>query len=71
MTNLAISAYALCLGISTSDKQLATGFTPVLLVPMALFAGFFANRETIPKPIIILHYLSIYKYGWQALVLVR
>ena len=44
LSNLATSSYALCMGVSIPDKQLAVGFTPILLVPMSLFTGFFVNR---------------------------
>lgn len=70
LTNLATSAYALCMGVCVSDKQLAVGFTPILLIPMALFTGFLVNRAQIPWFLIWLHYLSIYTYGFTGLMLV-
>lgn len=34
-----------------------------------LFAGFFVNQDQIPKFLIEFQYLSIFKYGYQALML--
>lgn len=65
----ASSGYALILGTIFSDKQLAVTLTPVLIIPFMLFAGFFVNQENIPKFLIEFQYLSIFKYGYQALML--
>jgi len=65
----ASSGYALILGTIFSDKQLAVTLTPVLIIPFMLFAGFFVNQENIPKWLIEFQYLSIFKYGYQALML--
>ena len=65
----ASSGYALILGTMFSDKQLAVTLTPVLIIPFMLFAGFFVNQENIPKFLIEFQYLSIFKYGYQALML--
>ena len=65
----ASSGYALILGTIFSDKQLAVTLTPVLIIPFMLFAGFFVNQDNIPKWLIEFQYLSIFKYGYQALML--
>ena len=44
-TNFATTSYAICLGIACSEKAMAVGLTPVLLVPMGLFSGFLVNRD--------------------------
>lgn len=69
LSNLATSSYALCMGVSVSDKQLAVGFTPILLIPMALFTGFLVNRSQIPGYLIWGHYISIYTYGFTCLLI--
>jgi hypothetical protein len=61
--------YALILGTCFSDKQLAVTLTPVLIIPFMLFAGFFVNQDQIPVWLIEFQYLSIFKYGYQALML--
>lgn len=43
--------------------------TPVLIIPFMLFAGFFVNQNNIPVYLIEFQYLSIFKYGFQALAL--
>lgn len=61
--------YALILGTIFADKQLAVTLTPVLIIPFMLFAGFFVNQDQIPKFLIEFQYMSIFKYGYQALML--
>ena len=63
------SGYALIIGTLFSDKQLAVTLTPVLIIPFMLFAGFFVNQDNIPWFLIPFEYLSIFKYGYQALTL--
>ena len=65
----ASGGYALILGTIFSDKQLAVTLTPVLIIPFMLFAGFFVNQNNIPWFLKEFEYLSIFKYGFQALVL--
>ena len=33
-----------------------------------LFAGFFVNQDNIPAFMAPLHYISIFKYGYQAMI---
>lgn len=65
----ASAGYALILGTIFADKQLAVTLTPVLIIPFMLFAGFFVNQNNIPTFLIGFQYLSIFKYGYQALML--
>ena len=64
-------SYALIISTIFSDKQLAVTLTPVLIIPFMLFAGFFVNQSNIPIWLIEFQYLSFFKYGYQALMLVR
>ena len=43
--------------------------TPVLVVPLMLFAGFFINQDNIPSYLAPIHYVAIYKYAYQALMI--
>lgn len=56
------------LGVTFADKQLAVTLTPVLIIPFMLFAGFFVNQDNIPWFLKPFQYMSIFKYGFQALV---
>ena len=67
----AAGSYSLIISTTFSDKQLAVTLTPVLIIPFMLFAGFFVNQENIPVWLIEFQYLSFFKYGYQALMLVR
>lgn len=65
----ASGSYALIIGTIFSDKQLAVTLTPVLIIPFMLFAGFFVNQDNIPWWLKEFQYMSIFKYGYQALFL--
>jgi hypothetical protein len=41
--------------------------TPVLLGIQTIFAGFFIKKQFIPKPLLFLNYLSVYKYCFESL----
>lgn len=64
----AFSGYSLIISASFSNKQLAVTLTPVLIVPFMLFAGFFVASDNIPWYLKEFEYLSIIKYGYQALM---
>ena len=42
--------------------------TPVLIIPFMLFAGFFVSSDNIPIFLKEFEYLSIFKYGYEALM---
>lgn len=65
----AATGYSLIISALIADKQLAVTLTPVLIIPFMLFAGFFVNQNNIPIYLIEFQYLSIFKYGYQALML--
>lgn len=64
----ASSGYSLIISAGFSDKQLAVTLTPVLIIPFMLFAGFFVSSSKIPVYLKEFEYLSIFKYGYQALM---
>jgi ATP-binding cassette subfamily G (WHITE) protein 1 len=64
----ASSGYSLIISASFSDKQLAVTLTPVLIIPFMLFAGFFVSTDNIPVFLKEFEYLSIFKYGYTALL---
>ena len=64
----ASSGYSLIISATFSDKQLAVTLTPVLIIPFMLFAGFFVSSDNIPVFLKEFEYLSIFKYGYEALM---
>jgi len=64
----AASGYSLIISAIFSNKQVAVTLTPVLIVPFMLFAGFFVATSSIPIWLREFEYISIYKYGYQALM---
>jgi len=65
----ASSGYSLIISAIFSNKQVAVTLTPVLIVPFMLFAGFFVASSSIPVWLREFEYLSIFKYGYQALMI--
>lgn len=65
----ASSGYSLIISASFADKQLAVTLTPVLIIPFMLFAGFFVSVDNIEWYLKPFEYLSIFKYGYQALMM--
>ena len=57
------------LGTAISNKKVVAILTPIVVVPNMLFAGFFVNQDNIPVFLFPLHNISIFKYGFQALML--
>lgn len=62
----AFTGFGYILGTSISNKQVSVILTPVLIVPTMLFAGFFVNQENIPKFLLPLRELAVFKYSFQA-----
>lgn len=63
----ASAGLSLIVGCTVADKQLAVAMTPVLVIPMMLFAGFFVSNDKIPDYLRPIGYVSFFKYGFQAL----
>lgn len=64
----ASSGYSLIISSLFSDKQLAVTLTPVLIIPFMLFAGFFVSTSNIPVFLREFEWISIFKYGYNALL---
>jgi len=69
LTYNSAQGYALVISAAFSDKQLAVTLTPVLIIPFMLFAGFFVAASNIPIWLREFEYISIFKYGYNALLL--
>ena len=63
----AFTGFGYILGSAVGDKQTVTILTPVLVVPTMLFAGFFVNQDKIPKVLLPIREITIFKYCYQAL----
>jgi ABC-type multidrug transport system permease subunit len=61
----------LLIGSAVSNKQVAVSLTPIVIIPFMLFAGFFVNQDNIPKFLLPFEYISLFKYGMQAMMNVR
>lgn len=61
----AFVGFGYIIGTAVSDKQAATVLTPVAIVPMLLYAGFFVSQDNIPKWLWWFREIAIFKYGFQ------
>lgn len=71
MCYLAGGAYALMISASFSEKKLAVTLIPILIAPFQLLSGFFVNETRVPFWLMPFNYVSFYKYGFQALMLIE
>lgn len=61
----AFVGFGYIIGTGVGDKQVATVLTPVAIVPMLLYAGFFVSQDNIPKWLWWFREVAIFKYGFQ------
>ena len=54
-------------GCAFKDVKVATGIVPMVLMPLIIFSGFFANSKNFYVWIGWLQYLSPVKYAFEAL----
>lgn len=54
------------LGATFSDAKVINILSPIFVVPMMLFAGYFVNQNTIPVFLTPFKWISIFRYGYQA-----
>lgn len=66
--NLAASAICLFIGILLTDTSLANLIGSLVMLFSLLFAGLLLNHKTIPAPALFLQKLSIFHYGFEALI---
>jgi ABC-type multidrug transport system permease subunit len=50
------------------NEQQASGIAPIIVMPLILFGGQFANPDAIPKWIGWIQYISPIRYGLESLV---
>lgn len=65
------ASLAICLGCSLSNVKSISEFTPLLILPQLLFAGFFIRISQIPIFLRWVQYLCGLKYSMNLLLLVE
>ncbi|CAD8169780.1 unnamed protein product [Paramecium octaurelia] len=68
MLGLSGNSFGLMTGCMFSDLKAAAGFLPVVLMPLVIFSGFYANQNMYMDWIGWIQYLSPMKYAFEALV---
>lgn len=61
------NSIGLMVGCAFNDIKSATGIAPMFLLPLAIFAGFFANSKQFYVWIGWIKYISPMKYAFEAL----
>ena len=62
------SAYGMFLSALIADVKLVMTMVPVLIVPLMLVAGFFTPLSNVHDFYRVFEYISVFKYGYQALI---
>ena len=63
-------AMGFALGCLFSDKNIASSLIPILVIPMMGVSGFFVRPGNVANIFLPFKYMSIFKWGTQAFVLV-
>ena len=66
---LAAQALGMVLAVCAPSMEFATAIAPVLLTVLMLFGGLYMNVDNIPPYFIWIYWLSIFHFGYEALVL--
>lgn len=64
-------SYSFLLTSIFPKPEMAMALVPVLIIPFLLLAGFFVNQNNIPYYFYPFEYLSIFKYCFQAAIIVN
>jgi len=62
-------SYGLCISIIVPKLDVAMSLVPLLVIPLMVLGGFFVNTNNIPKYLIWIEYISMFKYSFQAAAL--
>jgi len=69
LLNLVGQGFGLLVGTIVPTQQIGMAIFPVITTLLLLFSGFYVNASTIPNWLIWLYYLSLFKYGFEVLVI--
>jgi len=59
-------SYGLCISVIVPKLDVAMALIPILVIPLMVLGGFFVNSNNIPKYLIWIEYISMFKYSFQA-----
>eukprot|EP01091_Cochliopodium_minus_P006107 TRINITY_DN1598_c0_g2_i1.p1 TRINITY_DN1598_c0_g2~~TRINITY_DN1598_c0_g2_i1.p1 ORF type:complete len:702 (+),score=193.99 TRINITY_DN1598_c0_g2_i1:254-2359(+) len=65
---LIMNGCGMAIAAFSKTVQIALALTPVILLPMIILCGYFLNKDSIPKYLIWIHYISPFKYGYELLL---
>lgn len=62
------ASYGMVISAAIKKFDVAVALIPVLIIPLMLVSGFFVPLSQVPKFFYWMEYLSMFKYGYQAMV---
>lgn len=68
LVSLAGNSLGLLLGAAISNVKVVSVMVPIVILPFALFSGFYKNREDLPVWIGWIQYISPMKYSFIAFI---
>jgi ABC-type multidrug transport system permease subunit len=68
LLHIAGSSVGILIGSIVQDAKSVSAVVPLVILPLILFSGFFVNRDTMPKWIGWIEYISPIKYGFICFV---
>mmetsp|Transcript_12407 Transcript_12407/g.21004 ORF Transcript_12407/g.21004 Transcript_12407/m.21004 type:complete len:659 (+) Transcript_12407:234-2210(+) len=68
LVSMVASSYTSFVGTLTGNAKVAQAVSPIFIVIMLIFGGFFINTNSIPVYFIWLQYLSFFKYSYEAAI---
>ena len=71
MTYFAGVSYGFFLSAIFPTAEMAMDLIPIVIIPFLILAGFFVNQDNIPYYFYGFEYLSLFKYCFQASVIVK
>jgi len=67
LTSMTAGSMGIMLGCMFPNAEVAVSLAPIVIIPFMLFAGFYVSLSSIPVWLSWIQYISIFKWGLQAL----
>jgi hypothetical protein len=62
------ASYGMIISAAFKQFDVALSLVPVLIIPLMLVCGFFVSLDQVPKFFYWMEYLSMFKYGYEAVI---
>ena len=69
LVSMVAASMGVFLGSAFPNAEVAVSLAPMAIIPLMLFGGFYVNLSTAPVWISWIQYISVFKWGYQPLVI--